>query len=149
MPEAILTQRAHRRVIEQVTLDRDALERDATLFALANGTLGVRGAIEELPGQHASFLPDAYVRRPIRYHESFPGFADHTDTRLAGPGITAIRIWIDGEQIDFDTAQILRFRRGIDLESGLLLRTTHWRLADGREIEVKADRVVPFGMGSV
>ncbi len=149
MPEAIRTQRAHHRVIEQVTLDRDALERDAALFALANGTLGIRGAIEELPGQHASFLPDAYVRRPIRYHESFPGFADHTDTRLAGPGITAIRIWIDGEQIDFDTAQILRFRRGIDLDSGLLLRTTHWRLADGREIEVKADRVVPFGMGSV
>ena len=149
LPEAIYRKCTDCRVIEQVTLDRDMLECDATLFALANGMLGVRGAIDELPGQHASFSPDAYLSRPIRYHESFPGFADHTDTRLAGPGLTAIRIWIDDRQIDFDAAQILRFRRTLDLNSGLLSRTTHWRLADGRELEIEADRVVPLGIGAV
>lgn len=134
---------------EQLSFDRRAMGRDATLFALANGVLGVRGAIDELPYGHASFLPDAYMRRPIRYHESFPGFADHSDTRLSGPGVTAIRIFIDGERVDFEAAKIVAFWRSLDPATGVLTRTTQWCLPDGREVSIRALRMVPFDGGAV
>ena len=135
--------------IEQLALDWDRLDSDATTFALANGFLGIRGAIDELPDQHASFLPDAFVRRPIRYHESFPGFATSTDTRLAGPGVTLIRILLDDDAMDFTSAQVLAFQRTLDLAGGALRRRTHWRLQDGRELLITAERIVPVGYDAV
>ena len=64
-------------------IDRARAARDETLFALANGTLGVRGALEE--GDSASdgsFLSSVFEQNPIHYHERFPGFTRSTDTRV-------------------------------------------------------------------
>lgn len=134
--------------VEQIVFDPETVARDAALFALSNGHIGVRGGIEELAHMHASFLPAAYVQRPIRYHESFPGFAETTDTRLTGPGLTAINISVDGTAVDFTDAEMLAFRRTLDLATGALERITTWLLPDGREIEISAVRIVPAGMGS-
>jgi trehalose/maltose hydrolase-like predicted phosphorylase len=50
--------------------------QDESLFALANGTLGVRGGVEEAgsPTQ-GCFLSGAWERTQIEYHERFSGFA--------------------------------------------------------------------------
>lgn len=135
--------------IEQSSLDPVTLARDAALFALANGSIGVRGGIDELPHMHASFLPAAYVRQPIRYHESFPGFADSTDSRLTGPGLTMIRVEIDGAAIDFEAAEMQSFRRTLDLATGELARSTVWALPDGRELEIVVNRMVPIGADAI
>jgi len=135
--------------IEQSSFDPVALARDAALFALANGAIGVRGGIDELPHMHASFLPAAYVRRPVRYHESFPGFADGTDSRLTGPGLTMIQVEIDGSAIDFEVAEMLAFRRTLDLTTGQLARSTLWLLPGGRELQIDVRRMVPVGAGAV
>lgn len=135
--------------IEQSSFDPATLARDGALFALANGAIGVRGGIDELPHMHASFLPSAYLRRPVRYHESFPGFADGTDSRLTGPGLTMIQVEIDGTEIDFEAAEMLAFRRTLDLATGVLARSTMWLLPDGRELEIEVRRMVPFGAGAV
>lgn len=135
--------------VSQSAFDADTVSRDAALYALANGDLGVRGGLDELPHCHASFLPEGFVRRPIRYHESFPGFAEGTDTRLTGPGLTCVRVEIDGQPADFGQAEIRAFQRALDLQTGQLNRTTLWRLADGREIEIRTQRLVPFGSGAV
>lgn len=135
--------------ITQSAFDPTRLARDAALFALANGTIGVRGGIDELPQLHASFLPAAFVRQPVHYHESFPGFADGTDVRLTGPGMTQIVVEIDGERIDFSAAGMLAFERTLDLASGELRRSTQWQLSDGRRLEILARRIVPFGAGPV
>ena len=66
------------------------------LFALANGLVGVEGVADECSGAPGAYLPDAYVRRPITYHESFPGYASATDTRIACPSPVLLRIEIDG-----------------------------------------------------
>ena len=60
-----------------------AFAQDESLFALSNGSLGVRGGLEEddSPSQ-GCFLAGAWERAPIEYHERFPGFAAHTDTRV-------------------------------------------------------------------
>src|SRR3546814_12426878 len=57
-------------------------ERDHTLFALANGSLGVRAGCEEAGGSGGCFLAEVYERSAIHYHERFAGFARTTDTRI-------------------------------------------------------------------
>ena len=56
---------------------------DATIFALSDGWLGVRADLEERPAHSGgAFIADVYERKPIDYHERFPGFARATDTRM-------------------------------------------------------------------
>ena len=121
------------------------LAADATTFALANGRLGVRGAVEELGDHHASFLAGVHVRQPLSYHESFPGFAEGSDTRLTGPAITRMTVDIDGAPVDFINAAIHRFERELDVRAGLLRRVTRWGLGGGRSLEIVAERIVPIG----
>ena len=57
----------------------------AALFALANGLAGVEGVIDERADWPCAYPSDAYVSLPITYHESFPGYASATDTRVSCP----------------------------------------------------------------
>ena len=71
----------------------EAAPRLQSLCALANGTLGVRaGAEEVLTDSPRVFLAGVWERTPIRYHERFPGFARHTETRLPVADATAMRV---------------------------------------------------------
>src|SRR5262249_50227939 len=48
----------------------DAAALDETLFALSNGSIGVRGGIEEsVSASQASFVANVWERTPIEYHE--------------------------------------------------------------------------------
>lgn len=116
----------------------------AALFALANGLVGVEGVIDELATAPAAYLPDAYVRRAIDYHESFPGYASATDTRIACPSPVLLRLAIDGAPVDFAAAEAADTQTTLDLAIGTLHRVTRWRLADGRQIEIAAARIVPL-----
>ncbi|WP_328804434.1 beta-phosphoglucomutase [Sphingopyxis microcysteis] len=116
----------------------------AALFALANGLVGVEGVVDELATAPAAYLPDAYVRRPIDYHESFPGYASATDTRIACPSPVLLRLAIDGAPVDFAAAEVADTETTLNLAKGTLNRVTRWRLADGRRIEIAAARIVPL-----
>ncbi|QNQ08704.1 glycoside hydrolase family 65 protein [Sphingomonas alpina] len=116
-----------------------------TIFALANGAIGVRASIDELGGGDGStFLTAAYEVSPIVYHERFRGFAETTDTRVPVAEAIGLDVAIGGSAIDFTTASAERTRRTLDLRSGVLTRETRWRLADGRRIAVRAERLVPL-----
>ncbi len=117
----------------------------AALFALANGLCGVEGTIDERAVSPAAYLPDAYVSRPISYHESFPGYATATDTRIACPNPVLLRLHIDGKPVDFEAAGLTETESTLDFATGTLHRTSRWTLGDGREIEIAVDRIVPLG----
>ncbi|MGB3753392.1 MAG: beta-phosphoglucomutase [Parerythrobacter sp.] len=122
---------------------------DATLFALANGTLGVRGGIDELGNDVAAFAPSGFARRPISYHEAFPGYADGTDSRFPLPSPVALHIAVDGEPIAFTPDDMAQFDIAFDLEQAILRRRTVWDLGGGRALEVYVERLVPMGAGPV
>lgn len=119
------------------------------LFALANGLVGVEGVADECAAAPSAYLPDAYIRRPITYHESFPGYASATDTRIACPSPVLLRIEIDGQSIDFAAAELVDNESALDLASGQLQRRARWRLANGRTLEIAAERIVPLNGGAV
>lgn len=120
-----------------------------TLFCLANGVLGVRGGCEEAGGSGGCFLAEVYERMPIHYHERFPGFAATTDTRLPVADGTAIEIRIGDRLLDPADADCVAFERELDLRAGILRRRSRWRVPGCGEIELCAERVVPFGRGAL
>ncbi len=128
---------------DQPQLSRPTFEE--TLFALSNGTLGVRGGLEERPSAtQGSFLSHVWERSPIEYHERFPGFARNTETRLPIPDGTAIRLWLGDAEVDLDTGDWLHFERRLDLRNGTLSRVLHWRSPQGHTLQIHAQRVVPL-----
>ncbi|KGB53091.1 Beta-phosphoglucomutase precursor [Sphingopyxis sp. LC81] len=120
----------------------------AALFALANGLVGVEGLIDERADRPCAYLPDAYVSRPIAYHESFPGYASATDTRVPCPSPVLLRLHIDGEPVDFGGADLVETESALDFATGQLRRLSRWRLAGGRTLEIAVDRIVPLAGGA-
>lgn len=115
----------------------------ATILALSNGALGVRGAIEER-AQATTFLAQAYETTPIHYHERLSGFAEQSDSRVPVAEPLGLRVRIDGAAVDFAAARIAENLRSLDLRSGRLTRRTRWILADGQTLEIIAERLVPI-----
>lgn len=114
-----------------------------SIFALANGRLGVEGSIEELATTPDCLLPDVVTVRPVEYHEAFPGYARTTETRIKCPSPVALTVSIDDLPVDFARAEMSSFSRSLDLATGILSRQTEWRLRDGREIRLSVERLVP------
>jgi alpha,alpha-trehalose phosphorylase len=121
----------------------------ASLFALANGLIGIKGSIDELAGTPDLIVPAAYVTRPIAYHEAFPGYAVATETRVLCPSPVALQIAVDGVRLDLAQARLTEFCRHLDLATGILHRMTRWQLPDGRSIQVTVQRLVPLDGGPI
>ncbi|MFD0323570.1 beta-phosphoglucomutase [Lysobacter gummosus] len=135
--------------LRQNAFDPARARRDQTLFALANGSLGVRGGFEEADGgSDGSFLAAVFEKHPIHYHERFPGFARNTDTRLPVADGQRIAVWLGAQRLDIDAAQWLGFERELDLRSGLMRRRLRLKTAQGHSIEIRAERVLPFDSGA-
>ena len=134
--------------LEQTVFDRQQEPALGSLFALANGSIGVRGGLDECAGENVAILPDAYVPIPITYHESFTGFAARSDVRFAAPSPVWIELLIDGEPFDTSSAAPLEFLRHLDLSSGILHRTTSWPIGDARVLHLDISRLVADGAGA-
>jgi len=105
-----------------------------SLFALANGTLGVRGGLEEdrSPSQ-GTFLTGVWERTPIEYHERFPGFARSTDTRIPVPDGTRIGLRLGDAPVHLREGEWLAFEQALDLRAGCLERSLRWRSPTSRK----------------
>ncbi|QAU25470.1 beta-phosphoglucomutase [Dyella sp. M7H15-1] len=124
-------------VIEQPTLE--------SLFALANGMLGVRGGLEEqFSPTQGSFLTSVWERTPIEYHERFPGFARTSDTRIPVPDGTRIGLRLGESPVDLDEGEWLDFEQTLDLRAGCLQRRLQWRSPTGVTLRINAERIVPL-----
>ena len=114
--------------------------QDESLFALANGALGVRGGLEEAPGaSHGSFLAGAWERTPIEYHERFPGFAAHTDTRIPVADAIGIHLRLGDTPVRLAEGEWLDFERELDLRAGCYRRRLRWRSPAAETNEIPAE----------
>lgn len=119
--------------------------RDESLFALANGSLGVRGGFEEDDSSSdGSFLAAVFEKNPIHYHERLAGFARSTDTRVPVAEGKGIALWLGDKRVHLDQAEWLQFERTLDLRRGALDRRLRIRTGEGHRIEIHAERVLPL-----
>jgi len=131
--------------LRQTHFDPQRAAGDESLFALANGALGVRGGFEEYASpSDGTFLAAAFVQSEIHYHERLAGFARRTDTRVPVVEGKRIGIMLGDEPVNLDTCEWLDFERQLDLRSGQLHRRLRLRTPAGQTIEIEARRAVPL-----
>ena len=123
-----------------------AIAQTETIFATANGYLGMRGAFEEgsPASQHGTFINGFYESWPIPYGESAFGFARHGQTIVNVPDGKIIRLYIDDEPFDLESAFVQRYERALDMQNGTLDRAILWETSAGRQILVQSRRLVSF-----
>jgi len=117
-----------------------------TLFALGNGYLGLRGNPEEAVAayEHGTFVNGFHETWKIEYPEGAYGFADTGQTILNVPDAKSVRLWVDGERLDLDSATLLEYERSLDMREGALRRTLVWRTSGGNRVKVESLRLVSF-----
>src|SRR5262249_21317283 len=133
------------RLVER-TFAPQFLPQGETIFALANGYLGMRGTYEEgEPAyRHGTFVNGFHETWPIPYGESAFGFATTGQTIVNVPDGKIIRLYVDDEPFDLGSARILRFERGLDMRAGTLDRQGLWGKPAGRQLLIESRRLVSF-----
>ena len=122
------------------------LPQAETIFAVANGYLGMRGAFEEgEPAyRHGTFANGFHETWPIPYGERAFGFATTGQTMVNLPDGKIIRLYVDDEPFDLGNARIVRFERALDMRAGTLDRQVLWETPAGRRLLIESRRLVSF-----
>lgn len=123
-----------------------AVPLSETLFALANGYLGVRGSFEEgLPShEHGTFVNGFHETWPIVHPEEAYGLASVGQTILGLPDATAITLHIDDEPMLLSHGRLLTHERRLDLRRGVVEREFEWESPSGVRLRVRSHRFVSF-----
>ena len=117
-----------------------------TLFTTANGYLGIRGCHEEGAPvfQSGTFVNGFYESWPIVYAEEAYGFARKGQTIVNVADSKIINLYIDDEPFLLSKANVLEYKRALDMKSGTLDREVLWETATGKRVLIKSRRFVSF-----
>jgi len=117
-----------------------------SLFAVANGYLGMRGNVEEGRESHAhgTFVNGFHETWPIRHAEEAYGFAKVGQTIVNAPDTKVIRLYVDDEPLLLPVADLIDYERALDLRDGVLRREILWRTPSGKRVRVSSQRMVSF-----
>lgn len=104
-----------------------------TLFALANGYLGIRGSFEEgMPShEHGTFINGFHETWPIVHAEEAYGLVSVGQTIATLPDATAITLYVDDEPMILAHGRLLAHERRLDLRRGVLERDLEWESPSG------------------
>ncbi|GGK98366.1 glycoside hydrolase family 65 protein [Mangrovihabitans endophyticus] len=137
--------------IRETRLDLNLLAQSESVFALANGHIGVRGNLDEgephgLPG---TYLNSFYELRPLPYAEAGYGFPESGQTMVNVTNAKLMRLLVDDEPFDVRYGELRSHERVLDLRAGLLERTAEWVSPSGQAIRIRTVRLVSFTQRAV
>jgi alpha,alpha-trehalose phosphorylase len=132
--------------LRETALDLEVLAQTESVFALANGHIGLRGNLDEgepfgLPG---TYLNSFYELRPLPYAEAGFGYPESGQTIVNATNGKVIRLLVDDEPFDVRYGRLLTHERELDLRAGVLRRRAEWRSAAGTAVRVRSTRLVSF-----
>ncbi len=115
-----------------------------TIFATANGYLGMRGGFEEgVPAfEPATLINGFHETWDIPYGEPAYGFATTGQTIVNVPDGKLIRLYVDDEPFILTRAVVLEYERALDLRAGTLDRTVLWETPTGKRVRIRSRRFV-------
>jgi alpha,alpha-trehalose phosphorylase len=132
--------------VREAGLDLGVLAQSESVFALANGHIGLRANLDEgepyaLPG---TYLNSFYELRPLPYAEAGYGYPESGQTIVNVTDGKIIRLLVDDEPFDVRYGQLLAHERVLDLRAGTLHRRAEWRSAAGTAVRIRSTRLVSF-----
>lgn len=137
--------------ISEQELDLENLGQKESLFALANGHLGLRGNLDEgepfdRPG---TYLNSFFESRPLPHAEAAYGNPESGQTIINVTNGKLIRLLVDDEPFDIRYGTLNRHERTLDLRAGTLHREVDWTSPAGQEARVRSTRLVSFTQRAV
>jgi alpha,alpha-trehalose phosphorylase len=132
--------------IHETALDLDRLAQTESVFALANGHVGIRANLDEgepfgLPG---TYLAGFYETRPLPYAEAGYGDPEDGQTVVNVTNGKIIRLLVEDEPFDLRYGELRKHDRVLDLRAGVLRRTVEWVSPTGRSVRISSTRMVSF-----
>ncbi len=130
--------------VRECGLNLVALGQTESVFALANGHIGLRGNLDEgdphaLPG---SYLNSFYELRPLPYPEGGYGYPESGQTIVNVTNGKLIRLLVDDEPLDVRYGEVRSHERILDLRAGTLSRRLEWVSPAGKAVRVRSQRLV-------
>jgi alpha,alpha-trehalose phosphorylase len=118
--------------------------RAETIFAVANGFIGIRGTFEEgrpalAPG---TFVAGFHETWTILHAEEAFGLARTGQTIVNVPDATIVKLYVDDEPLFLPTARLSDYARVLDMRAGVLTRELTWSTAGGKRVVVRSMRLV-------
>ena len=101
------------------------LRENESVFALANGFIGMRGNLEEGSAEGAetiqgSFLNGVFDTEPITYGEKAYGYARNHETICNVMDAKSLLLFADGERLDLGVSDVREHCRVLDMKGGTL-----------------------------
>jgi alpha,alpha-trehalose phosphorylase len=137
--------------VRETSLDLDLVAQAESIFALANGHLGMRGNLDEGEprGLSGTYLNGVYESYPLQYGESGYGFAEDGQVVVNVTDGKIIRLLVEDEPFDVHRGTLHSHERTLDFRTGLLERRAHWTSQAGDTVIVTSRRLVSFDLRSV
>jgi alpha,alpha-trehalose phosphorylase len=137
--------------LRETELHLGLLAQTESIFALANGHLGLRGNLDEgephaLPG---TYLNAFYEIRPLPYAEAGYGYPEAGETVVNVTNGKIIRLLVGDEPFDLRYGDLRSHERILDFRAGVLRRELVWCSPTGRAIRVSSTRLVSFSQRAV
>jgi alpha,alpha-trehalose phosphorylase len=137
--------------VRETALDLDKLAQTESVFALANGHIGLRGNLDEgepsgLPG---TYLAGFYEVRPLPSAEAVYGNPEAGQTIINVTNGKLIRLLVEDEPLDIRYGELRSHERVLDLRAGVLTRTLEWASPTGRAVRITSTRLVSFAQRAV
>ena len=137
--------------VRECGLHLAAIGQSESVFALANGHIGLRGNLDEgdphaLPG---SYLNSFYELRPLPYAEGGYGYPESGQTIINVTNGKLIRLLVDDEPLDVRYGHLRSHERMLDLRAGTLRRRMEWVSPTGTAVRVHSQRMVSLAQRAV
>ncbi|MCW3018334.1 MAG: glycoside hydrolase family 65 protein [Solirubrobacterales bacterium] len=138
-------------IVRETELDLDKLAQTESVFALANGHLGLRGNLDEgepfgLPG---TYLAGFCEVRPLPSAEAIYGNPEAGEAIINVTNGKVIRLLVEDEPLDIRYGELHSHERVLDLRAGVLRRTLEWESPMGRSVRITSTRLVSFTQRAV
>ena len=132
--------------VRETTLDLDVLAQAESIFALANGHLGLRGNLDEgepfgIPG---TYLNGFHELRPLPYAEGGYGYPESGQALINVTNGKLLRLLVDDEPFDVRYGKLESHERTLDLRAGTLTRDVRWVSPAGQAARIRSVRLVSF-----
>jgi alpha,alpha-trehalose phosphorylase len=137
--------------VREQTLHLDLLAQSESLFALANGHLGLRGNLDEGEprGLSGTYLNGFYESYPLDYGERGYGFAEDGQAVVNVTDGKIMRLLVEDEPLDVHRGRLQEHERVLDFRTGVLDRRLRWTSQAGRSVRVRTRRLVSFEQRSL
>jgi alpha,alpha-trehalose phosphorylase len=137
--------------LRETELDLDVLAQTESVFALANGHIGLRGNLDEgepygVPG---TYFNSFYELRPLPYAEGAYGNPESGQTIVNVTNGKLIRLLVNDETFDLRYGRLRAHERELDLRAGVLRRSVEWESPAGAAVRIRSTRIVSFVQRSI